>query len=150
MLNYVYLALFFLKIKVINRTNIKEVRPDLPSIINSKVISGAELFQNETLRPILKYQHELLISVFLHHLGKWKQTEIPGNSNQDKEAYIQQEITRNKQLRSTYEGIIIAMMTIEEYQAFALDAGELRKRLFTMLGKRLTSALVSPEPQSEY
>ena len=139
-----YLALFlYQNAFVINRESIKKVRPDLPTVVVSSAMSEEEQFQNTTLRPILKYQHDLLVSVFKNHIAKWKQTTIPGTSSQERALYIQQEITRNKQLRSMYEGIVIAMMTDSEYDAYIQLAEELRRRVFTMLTDRLISTLVS-------
>lgn len=44
----------------------KKERPILPAEINENVVSAAEQFQNEVIRPIIKMQSDLLFA----HLSK--------------------------------------------------------------------------------
>ena len=50
----------------------KSIRPILPNIASQTYKSQGEAFQNITLRPILKMQHDLLIARFESYLNKNK------------------------------------------------------------------------------
>ena len=51
---------------------IKEKTSDLPSKISSDSCSAEENFQNQTLRPILKLQNDLLIVRFHEQISNLK------------------------------------------------------------------------------
>ena len=51
---------------------LKSLRPDILSKTINKEMSSEEYFQNTVLRPIIKFQNDLLIAVFLQFCIKYK------------------------------------------------------------------------------
>ena len=51
-------------------TNLKEIRPEIPQAKIHDNMSVEERFQNETLRPIIKLQNDLLIELFKNYVRK--------------------------------------------------------------------------------
>ena len=49
----------------------RKERPEIPGIINDNTLP-LEKFQNETLRPIIKMQHNLLVMLFEEYQRKRK------------------------------------------------------------------------------
>lgn len=114
-----------------------QLRGDALGIIY-KLSSAEERFQNETLRPILKLQNDLLIQIFINYCIKQKSTFFKLNVNKKLE-YIEQNIQRDMKFRDFLKGIIIAFFTLEEFENYSKNASNLNKRIITMLIERLQS-----------
>ncbi|TXB61642.1 glyoxalase [Phaeodactylibacter luteus] len=103
--------------------------------------SIAEQFQNETLRPVLKMQHELLSAVFLHMMDKRK-VPFSGMKPEDKARQIAHSVSKDKRLRFQLLGLVIGQFTLEEYQTFLGVEGEAVRRIAAMIVQRLQDALI--------
>ena len=51
---------------------LKKIRPDYMTTTINDVMSNEERFQNLVLRPIIKFQNDLIINVFKNYVGKHK------------------------------------------------------------------------------
>ena len=102
--------------------------------------SSEERFQNQTLRPILKIQNDLLIEIFIAYCLKQKSTFFKLSVSKKLE-YIEQNIQRDMKFRDFLKGIIIGFFTIDEYKIYNLNASNLNKRIITMLIERLKSQI---------
>jgi hypothetical protein len=100
--------------------------------------SAEELFQNKTLRPILKFQNDLFIEVFINYAIKQKNLFFT-LSPEKKLSYIENVIQRDIKFRNSLKGIVIALFTIEEYSEYAKNSSNLNKRMMNMLIERLKS-----------
>ena len=101
-------------------------------------ISEEELFQNQSLRPILKLQNDLYIEVFKCYI---KKNKLPfGEFPIDKKlVYIEKTILNDNKFRNLLIGITIGIFKIEEYSLYSKNASALNKRIITMLIERLKS-----------
>lgn len=103
--------------------------------------SAAETFQNQTIRPILKLQNELLLSLFRHYLLKRKQLGSAGRfarmSQAEQEAYIEHAIRTDLKFRNLLVGTVIGQFVASEWAAFLADESELTRRLGHMLTQRI-------------
>jgi hypothetical protein len=102
--------------------------------------SAEELFQNNSLRPILKLQNELLITSFLHYTVKNK-IDFNELSPEKKRQVIEKAIQKDIKFRNTLKGIIIGLFTNEEFSQYTTNASNLNKRMMTLLIERLQSQL---------
>ena len=105
--------------------------------INSQT-SDEELFQNQSLRPILKLQNDLYIEIFKFYIIKNK---LPfGEFSIDKKLiYIEKTILNDNKFRNLLIGITIGVFKIEEYKSYSKNASGLNRRIITMLIERLKS-----------
>ena len=111
------------------------------SIGNSTNVSSAEeLFQNKTLRPILKLQNDLFNQVFINYAIKQKGTFFDLNPVK-KLSYIENVIQKDIKFRNSMKGIVIGMFTIEEYELYIQNASNINKRMMNMLIERLKSQI---------
>lgn len=117
-----------------------DIRPSIPTIVESDT-SEAEAFQNKTLRPILKFQHELLIAIFRQYIVKRKNV-FPKLSRQQQEAYIEQAVRKDLKFKNLLLGTIIGHFTVEEWEIFQEQENELSRRISSMLVQRLQDALI--------
>mgnify|MGYP004081982933 FL=1 len=112
------------------------IRPEIKKTIAFDSMSSDERFQNETLRPILKLQNPLLISVFTNYIEKRKGV-FYDLSLDEKIIYIENSLIKDQKFRSSLKGLIIGHFTIAEYQKYSLNSSSLNKRIINMLIKRL-------------
>jgi hypothetical protein len=118
--------------------NLKALRPLIPTISEEDVTSDSELFQNITLRPILKLQHDLLMQTFQQYVIHRKNVflKLPPEKKLE---YIENSIRKDLNFRSLLIGMIVGHFTIEELNLYSERENELRKRLINMLIERIKS-----------
>jgi hypothetical protein len=118
-------------------TELIQMRPTIPLSIEDS--TPIETFQNMTLRPILKLQHELLVAVFKHYIIFRKNAfnQVP---KKDKPAYIENSIKTDLKFKNRLVGIIIGHFTLEEYAFFQEHETEIVRRTTDLIIQRLQSA----------
>jgi len=103
-------------------------------------MSADERFQNTTLRPILKLQHDLFIEVFRNYISKHKKV-FYDLSLEKRIAYIENAIHKDMKFRNSVKGMVIGQFTIEEYKIYIENSSALNKRMMNMVKGRLLSAI---------
>ena len=103
--------------------------------------SSEEKFQNQTLRPILKFQNDLFVEVFKNYAIKQKGVFFT-LSPEKKMQYIENVIQRDIKFRNSLKGIVIGLFTLEEYQEYILNSSNLNKRMMNLLIERLKSQVI--------
>ncbi|WP_281239646.1 glyoxalase [Flavobacterium praedii] len=116
---------------------IKEIRGEsLGNVSNQS--SSDELFQNEVLRPILKFQNDLFIASFLNYISKYKR-DFYTKTVENKLAIIENAIQKDIKFRNALKGMIIALFTTDEYSLYIQNSSSLNKRMMNLLIERLKS-----------
>jgi hypothetical protein len=100
--------------------------------------SAEEKFQNQTLRPILKFQNDLFLEVFRNYATKQKGVFFTLNPDK-KIQYIENVIQKDIKFRNSLKGIIIGLFTISEYKEYIQNSSNLNKRMMNLLIERLKS-----------
>jgi hypothetical protein len=119
-----------------NENLLLQARPVLA--LDTQSAGQDELFQNETLRPILKLQHDLLLDVYQSQIEKRYSTFLKLPSVQ-RPQWIADSIRADQRLRNLMAGIILGQFTLEEYQVFRKNESELMRRLVSLLIQRIQS-----------
>ena len=121
-----------------SREELKELRPVLFLEQNAGT-KTVELFQNEVLRPIIKYQHDLLIgSVNSQSLFKTILNDKgPRIEFQEK---IRQFITGQSALKNQLIGYVIGLMTSSEFDFYLKNQQEINKRIHGMICQRVADS----------
>ncbi|WP_264558717.1 glyoxalase [Flavobacterium sp. N2270] len=99
-----------------------------------------EKFQNQTLRPILKFQNDLFIEVFKNYATKQKSVFFT-LSPEKKMNYIENAIQRDIKFRNSLKGIVMGMFTIIEYKEYIQNSSNINKRMMNLLIERLKSQI---------
>jgi len=120
-------------------THVLELRGETYGIINNQS-SSEEVFQNKTLRPILKMQNDLFIQVFINYAVKQKNVFF-SLTPEKKMIYIENVIQRDIKFRNSLKGMIIALFTLEEYAEYIRISSNLNKRMMNILVERLKSQI---------
>ncbi|MFH6991358.1 glyoxalase [Flavobacterium sp. FlaQc-48] len=109
--------------------------------------SPDELFQNQTIRPILKLQNDLFIAVFTNYVNKNK-ADFYSYTVEKKLQTIENSIQKDIKFRNSLKGIVMALFTIEEYDAYIQNSSSLNKRMMNLLIDRLKSQVQLFEVES--
>ena len=119
---------------------IKEYRPHITSK-ELKNTNDEEKFQNKVLRPILKFQNELFIKLFLSNCRTYKINFTAFNS-EEKHDYIDHIFKKNFKIRASFIGTVIALFTLEEFEKYSINQNLYNKRIIQMLCERLKNQMV--------
>lgn len=119
--------------------NLLSIRPVLN--IETAESSIIEQFQNVTLRPILKFQHDLYVAMFRNYIEKRKNTFIELSKGQ-RLAYILASIKDDLKLKNRLLGVTIGHFTVAEFAIFSENEAELTRRFTALLVQRLQSAVL--------
>ena len=116
------------------------IRPNIDTIDKSLKTKDVEVFQNNVLRPILKFQNDLLLQIFIDYANQYKGVFFK-LSDHEKLSYIQQALSTNQRLRSLILGTIVGLFAVEDFGFYKLNSSALNKRIITMTIQRLQSQL---------
>jgi len=93
------------------------IRPELA--LSSSIPD--EDFQNKTLRPILKLQHDIIVLLFTSFCKK-------------------QKIKKNAVLRNQCIGLVIGQFTTDEFTIYIKNESEFNKRILNMTAQRIADS----------
>lgn len=115
---------------------LKQLRP---AIEKAKVLDqtgSTEKFQNQTLRPVVKLQHNLLLAFFSQYIRKRKNVFHTLDLNK-RLAYIENALYKDTTFKNSIKGIIIGQFTLTEYETYLENPSALNKRITTLIKERL-------------
>lgn len=98
--------------------------------------SKEEIFQNRTLRPILKLQNDLFIESFINYANKYK-NDFFLLSVEKKMTFIDNAVHKDIKFRNALKGMIMALFTVEEFREYIQNSSSLNKRMMNLLIERL-------------
>ena len=122
------------------RENIKTLRPQIPAIETEQIKTPLEQFHHEVLRPILKFQNEIILEVFLSEMRRFK-IDLGQYSPKGKKEKIKSALQKNQKLRTLLIGIVIALFELDELNFYHQHQSEINKRISNMLEERIVSQL---------
>ncbi len=120
--------------------NLRQLRPEISSAEVNKTMSEVEQFQNSTLRPILKFQNELLIAHFSQFARNIKK-DWGSISNEKKEIFIENSLMKNQGLRNMLIGFTLGLITLKEHKIYLNNKSEINRRIIQMAKERIVSNL---------
>ena len=119
-------------------SSLKAIRLDLISNTIKTDMSSEEHFQNSVLRPLIKFQNDLLIAAFLNFSNKYKNVFFE-LSTEKKIIYIENALLKDSTFRNSLKDMIVGLFTVEEYNVYTLNASALNKRMVGIIKERLIS-----------
>ena len=118
--------------------SIKSIRLDSISDAIKSEMSSEEYFQNSVLRPIIKFQNDLLIAAFLNFCTTYKNVFFE-LSAENKISYIENAVVKDRTFRNSLKDMIVGLFTVEEYTVYSSNASALNKRIIGIVKERLIS-----------
>jgi hypothetical protein len=124
-----------------NRTKcIIELRPVINTALIKEKTSTEESFQNNTLRPIIKFQHEIIMIIVEHSINKYSK-DFSSLSIEKKMLKVESIFKTNSQLKNELRGIITGLFSKEEYELYNTIRNEVNKRIIQIIKERFLSTL---------
>ncbi len=114
------------------------VKSILPIVIYDKSLDSNEIesFQNSVIRPILKFQNQLLNVLVLERVTNLN-VRFKLLSNEEQQVFILSNVKKDIALRNQLIGIVLAFFTLEEFQVYSHYNKELSKRIVEMIVQRV-------------
>ena len=117
-------------------TDLLRIRPELRKGKIEAEATSDEYFQNNTLRPVISFQNDLLLAAFRNYAIKHKGYFF--DLDQEKKLkYIENAIQKDIKFRNSLKGMVIGQFTLEEYERYILTSSALNKRMMNMVIERL-------------
>jgi hypothetical protein len=116
--------------------NIIKLRPEIITDLTKTSLSE-ESFQNSTLRPILKLQNELILSLSNKHLAKF----ILDKSNEESIKIIETRLAEQV-IKQQLIGLTIGLFTLEEFEYYLLNQSSINKRISQLIIQRVCSQIL--------
>jgi len=118
--------------------NLKSIRINSISEAVNSEMSSDEYFQNTVLRPIIKFQNDLLIAAFINFCNTYKNVFFE-LSVENKISYIENAVIKDRAFRNTLKDMIVGLFTVDEYTIYSSNASALNKRIIGIVKERLIS-----------
>ncbi|TAE26607.1 MAG: hypothetical protein EAZ92_10600 [Candidatus Kapaibacterium sp.] len=101
-----------------------------------------EFFLHTVLRPILKLQDPVLVSLCVLFLAKYRSTFLQ-KSRAEQEAFLTTSMKKDTALRSLLIGVCVGQFTTEEmeYYSHSEHQAEMNKRIIELAARRVADAL---------
>ena len=113
----------------------------MPTVaIDAKHNNTSHQFQDEVLRPILKFQHEPIIFMFNHFIINHKIEWTP-LSYHKKNMLVEHLIKTNNNLKEMMKGIVFGCFTNNNLLFWQENKIEINKRIIQLLIKRIQSTI---------
>ena len=118
--------------------DLSAVKSILPIVIYDKSLDSNEIesFQNSVIRPILKFQNQLLNVLVLERVTNLN-VRFKLLSNEEQQVFILSNVKKDIALRNQLIGIVLAFFTLEEFQVYSHYNKELSKRIVEMIVQRV-------------
>jgi UDP-galactopyranose mutase len=117
------------------------IRPIIKNIGTSKKKTDEENFQNTTLRPILKLQHELLIAFFENYVRR-KKIDFQELNSVKKNDLLSNMFRNDNMFKTELRGMIIGQFTVNEFVLYQSISSDVNKRILAMAKERLLSVFL--------
>jgi hypothetical protein len=99
-----------------------------------------EVFQNKTLRQVLKLQNDTLLVICLDFLNN-KYKNFEGRDNTIKKSLIQEALKTDQALKRLLYGVVIGQFTSNELEFYLANKSDVNKRLVEFIYKRVFGQL---------
>ena len=120
---------------------LNNIRPTLDLV---EATTEVEQFQNNTLRPILKFQNPLIIYIFRDFIDKRfrkKKNTFGGMDISDQNLFIANAMKTDVTLKNILLGAMIGHFSLSELEFYYRYKNEINRRITTLLIQRLQSQL---------
>lgn len=116
------------------------IRVDVPKAKVNGLTLSIESFQNSTLRPIAKFQNDIILFIFEKYIIRYKNV-FHKLDYEEKLNYIENTVKKDSKFKNLIRGIFMGLFTADEYDFYNENASEINKRIINLTKERLQSQL---------
>ena len=114
------------------------IRPAIPTLEVKEHMASEEEFQNQSLRPILKLQHEIL-QLLVKSYFEQKKNAFYKLSAERKPGYLKDILLQDRSIVHELRGLVIGQFTTDEMSYYLGNKSEINKRIQSLLLQRISS-----------
>jgi hypothetical protein len=122
-----------------DREKLKDLRPEIYTLVNEGT-TEIEHFQNAVLRPVIKFQHDLIMLLVNNH-RHFKELTTNKGARAVFHLNVQQFIGKQTDIKNQLIGCIIGQFTADEFISYKEHSNEFNKRIIQMVVQRITDTL---------
>ncbi len=115
-------------------------RPEIKGIVKDSTLE-IEKFQNETIRPIIKMQHDFLIGLFKLQLSKRK-IDLTVIAKDEMLAKIKSIFEKDNNFKNLILGVVIGHFSKIEFETYKENPTEFHKRIIQITIQRIQDTLI--------
>lgn len=119
---------------------LQKIRPELKKAKVNEDTLSEERFQNQCLRPIAKFQNDLILEVFKVYI-EYRKNVYRKLGLEKKTEYIENAIKKDSKIRRQLQGIFIGHFTLEEYKIYTSNYKAFNKRINNLCIERIKSQM---------
>ena len=128
---------------IVNRDlQVATLRPVINSIKNTSSTNEIELFQNNVLRPSLKFQHSVLVTLFLSVIEK-RSEHMEQMTQAERSNFVSLIFQKEIGFRNTVLGVVLGFLTETELSYYLKHKSAINRRISQMAQQRILSTLGS-------
>ncbi len=120
--------------------SITALRPQIHTIKTMNDMSDIEIFQNEVIRPILKYQNDLIVQYSISKALN-RNSKFGSLITIEKERFLEKVILKDNKIKQELTGMVIGLFTTEELNIYLSKESEYKRRINSMVKERIFSTL---------
>lgn len=113
-------------------------RPVIPNAYILDKTKELEIFQNKTLRPIIKSLNDLLF-VYFQNYTESKKITINNFTQEQKTKFITTVFLNDHNLKNILKAFVIGHFSVEEYNFYKTSTKEINKRIVGIIKQRILS-----------
>lgn len=122
-----------------DRNELKALRPEILSA-RTEGTTDMEHFQNAVLRPVIKFQHDLILSLVKSH-SHFNDLIRSKGPRTDFQRRVQQFVAKQIELKNQLIGCVLGNFTLEELTEYRKNSNEHNKRIIQMIVQRVTNTV---------
>ena len=119
----------------LDSTKLLALRTLIPQAEVNPNTSASEAFQNQTLRPIIKFLNLHILSLIKHQLSAYGKDFVTIGEAKKIEK-IRTFLDKNQKIRYNLCGLIMGLMTEREIDIYLQSSNEYNKRIIQMIEQR--------------
>ena len=120
------------------------IRPKIILILEENK-NTIETFMHHTLRPVLKFQHNILVTS-IRQAPHFVHLKLKEGRNKKNRELLKSFLQKNNTLRSLLNGLVIGLFTESEFNCYLENKTALNKRISEMIITRFLSEVQQEEP----
>jgi len=112
------------------------LRPTVDSAKVDETTHPNEVFQNETLRPIIKMQHLLILAFVSDHVLKLNKGFLELSKGKQR-TFVTNLFAKDNTFKHRLTGIILGQFTVEEFKTYTTITNDVNKRILNICLERM-------------
>lgn len=119
-------------------TVLQEIRPEIKAI-KLDIALAVEEFQNESIRPIVKFQSDLLMAIMK---SKIDLESAKKQNTSEQISWVKKTIDKDYKVKGLLIGVVTGLFTLNEWEVYNKNEKEFNKRITSIICQRFVDQIL--------